>query len=373
MKEIKGVCRSENISVADACRYMDEGKENTWELDDIVDNTLATDGLRIFSDSKNPANKLSDFKETYQKDMLLEKCGDVYNRAFDDATKLPKHRSFLTSAADGSLQNPSAELPPVPFDLEPEIPISALTTRIDYINQGSADIPQLRTSEAKAAARMIDNPEGEDTKIVTFTTGEKKATMDREGIGVQWTEDFEDSPLSASALARFAAELGVNHVDDMVEKGLRLLVASVTADTLDLDASWTYADTLELENIYSNGKRLNAIFGQKAPILGLKAARDTGFGGNIRPANDAPLGNTSSAYSGYWYSTKATTGTNAIAANKLYALNVAATLGLILRTRDIVITDEYKAQPDTYVRYFRRKGGWYLQPEAPIARVDVAA
>ena len=369
LRQIKGVCKERGISLSRAYRYIAPDKENTWELDDTVDNILAMDGLTIFSENGEPSSLITDFRSDYQKDLLYEKCSDLYHRGFDRFSSYmsDKQRSLLSASASGTLANPSTQIPSQDFIREPEIQIPALTTRIDYVGTTSVDIPSTREN----TTGMVDNPEGEQTLLVTLAVGERKVKMLRVGIGAQWSNDFEDSPLSAATLARFSVETGVKHADEIVVEMIKQIIAVAGATTeLDFGASISYAQALQIETLTNNGQRLDGIVGQKAAILLYKAARDTGYGGALRPENDITLSNTSSAFTALNFTTKAEAGA---AAGKLYAYSRADTVGLVFRTREIVITDDYHAGTDMNRRYFRRYYGVYTQNNAPGGQVDVNA
>ena len=373
--EIREICKTEGINISPALRYMDEGKENTWELDDIRDNILALDGLRIIGDIDNPCSKYSDFKGVYQKSLLWEKMGDIYNNALEGkATRNFKSkltRSFLTSNDDNTPANPSRYLAPILDDLSPEIDITDLTTNINYINENSVQIPEIRTAENQKAANMIDNPEGEDTKLVTVGLGVKSATMTRRGIGISWSDMFESSPLSIPVLSMFALETGVNHSNAFNLVGIKELVSISRNSNITISA-WSHRASQDLEHIKHNDKYVTAVLGRKKQILDYYNNRVTFYGGNLIPVDDGSLGNVRSSINILNYTTESLTDTG-MTQTRLYLYNRSLTLGVIFNSREIVTVDNYDAKSDMSQRYFRRRGAWYSQHSAPAQYVTVPA
>lgn len=370
-REIMEEARKNKTTMSTAYRQVARKKEKEYEDTDTANYLLAEDGLRIFSDADgNPPSPISAFEEDYQKDILMDKANEFYHETIERSTR-PRsaQRNLISAYPEGSLMNPETTLEGSMFVLEPEIDLMALTTKIDYVDTTNVDLPDFKDDDNLDRAQMIDNPVGTQTEIVTLTIGEKKVSLDRQGIGVQWDGDFEASPLSTTALMRFAMEVGINHVDELVVRGIKLLSDSISADT-DSVSSWSYVQTLEIENIYSNGKKLDAIIGKKTAVLLYEAEKATGYGEQLRPMPSGTLSNVRSRIEALNYTTAADADTGLV--NSRFLLyNRMRTLGLALRSREIVVTDDYHAGTDMMRRYFRRRAGWYLQPEAPIARLTV--
>ena len=76
LNEVKDICEEEGILLTDAYNYIAPKETNTSEAvekTDTVDEILAQDDLRVFSEDDKPANPLSDFKKTYQKDCFWKR------------------------------------------------------------------------------------------------------------------------------------------------------------------------------------------------------------------------------------------------------------------------------------------------------------
>lgn len=379
LSEVKGACRANGVAIRTAYRYMAGEKDNSWEHDDICDHILAQDGLSIFADDDgNPASPLNEFSQDYQKDLFHERCFEIYNRFFQPSRLLGKTRSSISAIPPGDPGNPYAELSPSDYVEQPVIEISSITSRVNIVTPTNIQIPVLQSPENTAAAELIDNPEGDPTQVVTIRLGKQTVQMERLGIGLQWSGDFEDSPLSAAAIALFAAELGVNDTNKLVRQGLKIVTdakpASQTADDVTV-SEWTGRGILDLENSYSNGKRVDVIVGLKDEVLDYEDARLRAYGNRMQTTDNTTLGNNDSKFvNSYFYEgsdeQKTETG---LQADKLYLINRRATLGLAMKSADIVITDDYNTQVDMFRRFFRRWAGWYLQDQAPIIRAGVPA
>lgn len=374
-EEIKSICEEEGILLTDAYNYIAPKETNTSEAvekQDTVDEVLAQDGLRVFSEDDKPANPMADFKKTYQKDCFWEKCAKAYNDPFKKSNLLGK-KSYEGLHAPGSAGNRYAIVNANEADLQPEVPIAGLTTKIDYVSASNVEIPTIQNTVSTAGANMVSNPPGSDTRHVTIQVGDLKVKLERVGIGLLWEDSFEDSELSGPAIARFAQRTAVNDLDVLGRKGIKLIVdalASATAEFAVPNTGWTYRLARNAEVIRKNDYLLNAIVGDQTNVLDLDAARATAYSGNLRPEQDAALSNVTGRIQTLNFTTD-TSGTG-VSTTALYAYNLSETLGLVFRQQEIVITRDYELpQKDMMVRYFRRYGAMYLQPNAPHALITV--
>lgn len=375
LDEIKSICEEEGIALSDAYNYMSPKETNTSEANektDTIDQMLALDGLRVFSEEDRPANPLSDFKKTYQKDCFWEKCADVYNRNFTKGNLMrTQQRSYAGLHEPGSPGNPYSTVQVAEAPLMPEVPIAGLTSKVDYVSTSNVEIPTITNVENSAAANMISNPPGTDTRHVTIQVGDMKVKLQRVGVGLLWEPGFEDSELSGPAIARFANQTAVNDLNVLGRAGIKLLVeaAGATSD-ITVAGSWDYEEARNVETVYKNGYLMDAAIGRRTPIIQLDAARAIAYGGNLRPEQDAALSNVTGSIQTLNFTTDESTG--GVAPKRIYLYNRGRTLGIAFRGREIVITRDYELpQKDMMVRYFRRYGAMYLQHNAPTGLVTV--
>ena len=374
LEEIKSICEQEGITLRDAYNYIAPKETNTSEAvekTDTIDEILANDDLRVFSEDDRPANPLADFKKTYQKDCFWEKCGDVYNSHFKKSN-LMKRKSFSGQNAPGTPGNPESTVMVMEAELTPEIPIAGLTSKIDYVSTTNVEVPTITNTENSAAAQMVTNPPGADTRHVTVQVGDMKVKLERVGVGLLWDDTFEDSELSGPTIARFANETAVNDLDTLGRKAIKLLVdnAGSSADVTVPGTGWTYELARQVETLRKNYFLMDAVVGERANILALDAERATGYGNYLQPMQDMALSNVSGMIQSLNFTTD-TSGTG-VSNTQLYAYNRARTLGFVFRGREIVITRDYELpQKDMMVRYFRRYGAAYRQHNAPQALITV--
>lgn len=375
LEEVKSICEEEGITLTDAYNYIAPKETTTSEAvekTDTVDEILANDGLRVFSEDDKPANPMSDFKKTYQKDCFWEKCAKAYNDPFKKSNLLRKSYEGLHPPGDAG--NERSRVMTMESDIEPEIPIAGLTSKIDYVSTSNVEIPTITNTVSTVAAQMVANPPGSDTRHVTIQVGELKVKLKRVGIGLLWEDSFEDSELSGPAIARFAMETAANDLDTLGRAGIKLLVDALSSATPAMtvpSSGWTYRLAREAETLRRvNNYLLNAIVGERGNILDLDAARATAYNLNTRPMQDMALSNVTSAIQTLNFTTDTTS--TGVSNTALYAYNLSQTLGLIFRQREIVITRDYEIpQKDMMVRYFRRYGAMYLQPNAPYELIAV--
>ena len=375
LNEVKDICEEEGILLTDAYNYIAPKETNTSEAvekTDTVDEILAQDDLRVFSEDDTPANPLSDFKKTYQKDCFWEKVSKRYNDPFKKSNLL-KRKSYEGLSEPGSAGNPYARVSTSESPVEPEVPIGGLTTKIDYVSGSNVEIPTITNTVSTEAAQMVANPPGSDTRHVTIQVGDLKVKLIRVGIGLLWEDGFEDSELSGPAIARFAEKVAANDLDTLGRAAIKLVVdglASATAEFTVPNTGWTYRLAREAETIRKNDYLINAVVGDRTNILDLDAARATAYGGNLRPEQDAALSNVTGRVQTLNYTTDTTA--TGVGATSLYGYNLNETLGFVFRGQEIVITRNYEIpQKDMMARYFRRYGAPYLQPNAPIALITV--
>ena len=236
---------------------------------DVIKHTFAADGIRLVSHGRSQASIIAKFKHPYQKNMLTEYWDGRYDRKFMRRPPMVptqfNEAGYQTGLTPGEAWRLYTDIQPKMAVLEPDIPLSALTTTTFPSNSKIARIPEIKITRADASQEEME--EGALPKRGRIKFAKTSEEMTKAGILLELSDEFQDNdaPYGVDLVSTFMERAGVDDEIDIVAEVIK--DAKTGAGTAKADLTLSGRNILEMQSVFKRGRRADRVVGTKRAIL----------------------------------------------------------------------------------------------------------
>ena len=405
--------RAEKTSPGEALQAECAEKTDSWQHPIVTKDFLARSSLRLTSEGRKGASPLGDFKEDWQRVLLLDECEHLYQRSWGsksskriykfanpadryEANQLAEQEpglpplspevydtlaqsGTLTGFAAGSIQRPyedATELETPPF--EAEVPYADLGT-VQTISVPDWRVGRFTVSDEDLLMNHVAI--GTPAPTIRLDEEQQTATVYRQSLGIEFGDNIMSStiPSLTEGLQRMVDEIGARQSDGFSKVIANQIVAA--AGTSRNMGILSMEDILDIQTSLEKGQA-NRVIGQRTPILKYIVATrsmgvpvDTGAGA-LRPlpaggdglVGQTRLGNRSSGPDvAYFFRS----GTNA-ANNHIYVYDIRRSVGILEYLQGEMDASKFDPQTAMHARFFARSQGYWTKHEPQVNLFQIA-
>lgn len=367
---------------------------------DVIKHIFAADGLRLVSYGRNIASPIVKFKETYQKNLLMDYWDKKYQRKFFRMPPIPQVQfnevGTQTSLTPGEAWRLYTDITPKVAVLEPDIPLASITSTTFPSMSKIARIPEISISRNDAA--MDDVEEGALPKKGRISFRKSAEEMDKAGILLELSDEMQgnDAPYGVDLVSVFMERAGVDDEIEIVAEVIKkALAAAKTAQGGNaIDKGVMYGkEILEMQSVFKRGRRADRFVGTKTAILNYVDAlsrayldQDTMTRGATSLAQPMVINSMSRPTLAGWLDDVAdTTGPNeghndaqeagfdVTDKDEILAMDSMNSMGLITHQGDPYQAENYDVIRNVHQHVMTRWHASYVQVDAPLALFEVDA
>ena len=417
-----------NLSLGETLQEECPTMENSWNHPVVAKDFLARDELNLKPNGRTPASFVHNFQEPHQRVILADYFDDIWTNSFSGNVR--KRQLKFSSPEDERKAeflkqqegNPYLDLsnlsdseikyqlegassvagfepgtPFRPYDqgdldfdaLEPEIPYADLVQSVDILESFDK---QIADYEVPSDEEMMRNTlEGVEPPEVRIQIGERTATFRRLAIVITLGDSQMNSNnnIIISTVARLVRNIGIRY-DDLVSEELIKLITAIKPsapdeNTIDIGASPTGANLLEVQYAFTNGKIADRLLGRKSDILMYIDRLGSAYGGyGTAPAGSAAgsilaqprIGNNMSRPQICYFVPNADVGSGnkfpSMADSVLNAFDSMQTATRMEFTRGEYMSEDFDGVKAIHQRTFAKHLGYYLRKDPPYENFEYA-
>ena len=405
--------RADKTSPGEALQAECAEKDESWNHPIVSKDFLARSSLRLRSEGRKGASPLGDFKEDWQRVLLLDECEHLYQRSW--GSKSSKRIYKFANPADRYEANQLAEqepgLPPLsqdvidtlatsgtlsgfapgdiqrPYQDATELETPPFEAEVPYADLGTVQtisVPDWRVGRFTVSDEdllMAHVPVGTPAPTIRLDEEQQTATVYRQSLGIEFGDDVMSStiPSLTEGLQRMVDEIGSRQADAFSKVIANQIIAAAAA-SINLGVL-TMEDVLDVQTSLEKGQA-NRIIGLRVPILKYIVATRAlsvpigsgGSAGRPLPAGSDPmitttrLGNRSSGPdTAYFFRS----GTNA-AANHIYPYDIRRSVGILEYLQGEMDAAKFDPQTAMHARFFARTQGYWTKHDPQVNSFQIA-
>ena len=406
--------RADKTSPGEALQAECAEKTESWQHPIVSKDFLARSGKRLRSEGRQGASPLSDFKEDWERMLLLDECEHLYQRSWgsksskrvyefanpadryeanqlaSEEPELPaiSPQAFDTLAASGTLSGFAPGDIQRPFQDATELETPPFEAEVPYADLGTVQtisVPDWRVGQFTVSDEdllMAHVPVGTPAPTIRLSVGQQTATVYRQSLGIEFGDDIMSStiPSLTEGLQRMVDEIGSRQADGFSKVIANQIIAAAPTTATALGVL-SMEDILNIQTSLAKGQA-NRLIGLRTPILKYVVATRAlgvyaGSGANqVRPLPSGSdpmiqatrLGNRSSGPDvAYFFRT----GTSA-AASTIYPYDIRRCVGILEYLQGEMDASKFDPQTAMHARFFARSQGYWTKDNPQVGNFTVA-
>ena len=408
------IAKDQGTSPGEALQAECAEKTETWQHPVVTKDFLARSGKRLRSEGRKGASPLGDFKEDWERVLLLDECEHIYQGAWGsksskrfytfanpadhyEANQLAAQEPALPGLsqevmdtlaasgtaqgfAPGTIQRPyqdATELETPPF--EAEVPYADLAT-VQTISVLDWRVGRFTVSDGDLLMQHV--PVGSPAPTIRLAEEQVTAEVYRQSLGIEFGDDIMNStiPSLTEGLQRMVEDIGSRQADGFSKVIANQLVAAAPTTAVNVGVI-SAEDLLEMQTSLEFGQ-VNRVIGQRTPILKYYVSTraqgmPTGSGASaVRPAvagtelgiTQTRLGNRSQGAEVAYFFRSGTTA----AANHVYPYDIRRSVGILEYLQGEMDASKFDPQTAMHARFFARSQGYWTKHNPQVASFQVA-